>query len=60
MFWKSWVNEILPDLVPRRKWNREQQPLKVGELVLIVDPVAPRNVCPKAVIQQVFPGLMVG
>lgn len=56
MFWKRWVTEILPDLVPRRKWNQEQQPLKVGDLVLIVDPGAPRNMWPKAIIQQVFPG----
>ncbi|XP_063822917.1 uncharacterized protein LOC135072810 [Ostrinia nubilalis] len=56
MFWKRWINEILPDLVPRRKWNQEQQSLKVGDLVLIVDPGAPRNVWPKAVVQQVFPG----
>ncbi|KAL0879437.1 hypothetical protein ABMA27_003188 [Loxostege sticticalis] len=56
MFWKRWVNEILPELVPRRKWNHEQRSLQVGDLVLIVDPGAPRNVWPKAVVQQVFPG----
>lgn len=56
MFWKRWVKEILPDLVPRRKWNQEQHPLKVGDLVLIVDPAAPRNYWPKAVVEQVFPG----
>ncbi|KAL0859992.1 hypothetical protein ABMA27_010307 [Loxostege sticticalis] len=57
VFWKRWVNEILPELVSRRKWNHEQRSLQVGDLVLIVDPGAPRNVWPKAVVQQVFPGV---
>ncbi|XP_063367679.1 uncharacterized protein LOC134656091 [Cydia amplana] len=56
MYWQRWVKEYLPELLPRRKWNTEQTPLKVGDLVLVVDPGAPRNVWPKAVIQQVFPG----
>ncbi|XP_063534822.1 uncharacterized protein LOC134744834 [Cydia strobilella] len=56
MYWQRWVKEYLPELLPRRKWNNEQAPLKVGDLVLVVDPGAPRNVWPKAVVQQVFPG----
>lgn len=56
MFWKRWLVEVLPDLIPRRKWNQEQEPLKVGDLVLLVDPGAPRNVWPRGIIQQVFPG----
>lgn len=56
MFWKRWLVEVLPDLIPRRKWNQEQEPLKVGDLVLVVDPAAPRNVWPRAIIQKVFPG----
>ncbi|XP_063376819.1 uncharacterized protein LOC134664161 [Cydia fagiglandana] len=56
IYWQRWVREYLPELLPRRKWNHEQTPLKVGDLVLVVDPGAPRNVWPKAVVQQVFPG----
>lgn len=56
MYWQRWVKEYLPELLPRSKWNREQTPLQVGDLVLVVDPGAPRNVWLKAVVQQVFPG----
>lgn len=56
MFWKRWVREVLPDLLPRKKWTQEQKPLQVGELVLIVDPDSPRNVWPRGIIQNVFPG----
>ncbi|XP_059053111.1 uncharacterized protein LOC131847549 [Achroia grisella] len=56
MFWKRWVREVLPDLIPRRKWQYDQTPIQVGDFVLIVDPDAPRNLWLKAVVQQVFPG----
>ncbi|XP_063536183.1 uncharacterized protein LOC134745966 [Cydia strobilella] len=56
MFWQRWLREILPTLVPRTKWLEEQKPLKVGDLVLVVDPNSPRNMWPKGLITQVFPG----
>lgn len=54
MFWQRWLKEFLPQLIPRTKWNDEQKPLQVGDLVLVVDPESPRNVWPKGVVQQVF------
>lgn len=56
MFWNRWVKEILPELLPRRKWQGEQKPLQVGDLVLVVDPNSPRNSWPKGLITEVFPG----
>ncbi|CAK1581444.1 unnamed protein product [Parnassius mnemosyne] len=53
---KRWVTEYLPELIPRRKWNEEREPLKVGDLVLVADPGAPRNVWQRAIVEQVFPG----
>uniref|UniRef100_A0A2A4IZZ3 FLYWCH-type domain-containing protein n=1 Tax=Heliothis virescens TaxID=7102 RepID=A0A2A4IZZ3_HELVI len=35
---------------PRKKWQQEQRPLQVGDLVLIVDPSSPRNVWPRGFI----------
>ncbi|XP_063548089.1 uncharacterized protein LOC134755462 [Cydia strobilella] len=55
-YWKRWVREVLPDLVPRKKWQAEQRPLQVGDLVLIVDPDGPRNVWPRGLVQEVIPG----
>ncbi|KAL0882321.1 hypothetical protein ABMA27_000834 [Loxostege sticticalis] len=56
MFWNRWVREILPDMLPRKKWSEEQEPLRVGDLVLVVDPSSPRNTWPKGVIHHVYPG----
>ncbi|XP_063382985.1 uncharacterized protein LOC134669394 [Cydia fagiglandana] len=56
MFWQRWLREILPTLVPRTKWLEERNPLKVGDLVLVVDPNSPRNMWPKGLITQVIPG----
>ncbi|XP_073962972.1 uncharacterized protein [Choristoneura fumiferana] len=55
-YWKRWVKEILPDLIPRRKWHTETRPLQEGDLVLLADPDGPRNVWPRGVIQKVMPG----
>ncbi|KAL0822662.1 hypothetical protein ABMA28_004686 [Loxostege sticticalis] len=56
MFWNRWIREILPDMLPRKKWSEEQEPLRVGDLVLVVDPSSPRNTWPKGVIHHVYPG----
>ncbi|XP_063829328.1 uncharacterized protein LOC135078710 [Ostrinia nubilalis] len=56
MFWSRWLKEVLPDLLPRNKWNQEQKPLQVGDLVLIVETNGPRNIWPKGLIEEVCPG----
>ncbi|XP_072934731.1 uncharacterized protein [Epargyreus clarus] len=56
MFWKRWVKEVLPDMIPRRKWTKEQRPLQPGDLVYILDPDSPRNMWPRGLIEQVHPG----
>ena len=44
-------------MLPRRKWTTDEAPpLKIGDLVLVVDPDAPRNVWPRGVIENVMPG----
>ncbi|XP_047024130.1 uncharacterized protein LOC124633081 [Helicoverpa zea] len=55
-FWRRWVKEVLPDMRPRKKWQQEQRPLQVCDLVLIVDPASPRNVWPRGIILRVMPG----
>ncbi|XP_058797868.1 uncharacterized protein LOC131668049 [Phymastichus coffea] len=42
-FWRRWLREYLPTLLPRRKWHRSTPPLKVGDIVLVVDYQAPRS-----------------
>ena len=42
-FWKRWLREHLPTIMPRKKWTKDEEPLQVGDLVLIADLQAPRN-----------------
>lgn len=56
LFWKRWVREVLPQMIPRQKWHQDQRPLQVGDLVLVVDPASPRNVWPRGIVQEVIPG----
>lgn len=54
-FWKRWLREYLPTLVPRP--SRVQDCLLVeGSLVLVADPSLPRNVWLRGVVVKVFPG----
>lgn len=36
-FWKRWVEEYLPTLQPRKKWRKENEGYKIGQLVIIRD-----------------------
>ncbi|XP_076385089.1 uncharacterized protein LOC143263989 [Megachile rotundata] len=56
-FWKRWLREYLPTLVPRKKWTEKENPLEVGDIVLIVDLQAPRNSWRKGTVTRVFPGV---
>jgi hypothetical protein len=56
MYWKRWVREVLPALIPRKKWPIETKSLIIGDLVVVADPSSPRNVWPKGLIHEVLPG----
>ena len=56
VFWKRWVVEYLPTLTRRTKWNKRSEPVKVGDVVVIVDEALPRNNWPKGIIESTFPG----
>lgn len=54
-FWRRWVREYLPVLTKRSKWFEPAQPLKPGDLVLLVGDGA-RNEWIRGKIVEVFPG----
>jgi Family of unknown function (DUF5641) len=56
LFWKRWIREYLPSLTRRDKWHQEMKPVKIDDLVLIVDPDMPRNTWKRGIISSVFPG----
>ena len=55
-FWRRWRQEYLPTLIKRSKWLQDQANLKVGQVVLVADAVAPRGYWPLARITKIFPG----
>ena len=55
LFWSRWKREYLPTLQERPKWNRVKRNLRVNDIVLIKDEIAPRNVWPMGVVSEVQP-----
>ncbi len=43
VFWRPWLKEYLVQLQVRQKWATPQANIKVGDIVLIVNEAAPRN-----------------
>jgi hypothetical protein len=55
-YWHRWVKDYLPTLIRRTKWNQRTEPIKVGDVVIIVDDLLPRNSWPMGIIEETFPG----
>ena len=55
-FWKRWIREYLPTLLPRKKWDAADCPLEIGDIVLVIDFQAPRNTWRKGTIIEIYPG----
>ena len=47
---------MLPQLVPRRKWNNETRTVRVDDYVVVADPNAVRGKWETGRILEVFPG----
>ena len=55
-FWRQFLKEYLPDLSKRNKWLTTEENLEVGEVVLQLDPNAPRGQWKMAIVVEVHPG----
>lgn len=55
-FWKKWARDVLPHLVPRKKWNAERRNVAVNDFVILADSNAVRGKWSAGRILQVFPG----
>lgn len=55
-FWRRWAHEVLPDLVRKTKWYDSKEPIQVGDVVLLVDDLQPRNTWVKGIVTRAFPG----
>ena len=54
-FWKRWSSEYLPKLQIRQKWQKESDPLKVGDVVLISEENTCRPTWPLGRVTEVIP-----
>ena len=50
-----WVREYLPDLTRRTKWYAKVPPIKIGDVVIIVDENQPRNTWKKGIVTETTP-----
>lgn len=55
-FWKRWEAEYLTTLQERKKWRREKENVKVGQLVLLKDENLPPASWKMARIKELLPG----
>lgn len=55
-FWKRWSTEYLHELQTRPKWQKLNTPVKIGELVLILQEKISPTKWPLARVVQVHPG----
>ncbi|XP_053685846.1 uncharacterized protein LOC128735386 [Sabethes cyaneus] len=53
--WRRWVREYLPTITRRTKWFQDVAPIKVGDLVLVVDENV-RNRWLRGRVVRAFPG----
>lgn len=43
LFWRRWTTEYLPLMQQRQKWTHPTTNFRVNDIVVLVDPAAPRN-----------------
>lgn len=55
-FWKRFLNEYLPTLLLKPKWNEHQPNLEIGRVVFLKDMEIRKGKWPLGLIEAVFPG----
>ena len=56
IFWKRWLNEYLPSLTFRKKWNYHYRNIETNDLVLLKEDNVPRSHYPLARVIKTYPG----
>ncbi|XP_030609347.1 uncharacterized protein LOC115796997 [Archocentrus centrarchus] len=55
-FWTHFIRHYLSTLQPRSKWHKDTSQLKLGTIVMVVDPQLPRALWPLGRVTEVIPG----
>ena len=57
--WRRWLKECVPALNSRPKWTSEVKDLKVGDVVLVIQPAAPRGRLPLGrIVECILDGMV--
>lgn len=54
-FWRRWLREYLPELTRRTKWHEKVDPIKKGDIVIIMDE-SKRNSWSKGIVTETIAG----
>jgi hypothetical protein len=55
-YWRRWMKEYLPTLIERKKWEKTVRPIRVGDVVMIMDENSRRGDWLIGSVTKVFPG----
>jgi len=55
-FWHRWLKEWLPSLQSTRKWNKEANNIKIGDVVLVIKPDEKRGEWPIGRVEKTYQG----
>jgi len=55
-FWHWWLEEWLPSLQSTRKWNKEANNIKIGDVVLVIKPDEKRGEWPIGRVEKTYQG----
>ena len=55
-FWKRWIRDTFPSLVPRRKWDAQKRNVRVDDVVNVADTNVVRGKWSIGRVIQVYPG----
>ncbi|XP_075990123.1 uncharacterized protein LOC142985761 [Anticarsia gemmatalis] len=55
-YWKRWIREYLPTLVPRGEPQNTARPIQVGDVVIVADHTLSRNTWPIGMVEKTHPG----
>ena len=56
VIWKRWLRVYLPELQKRSKWRSEKSASLVGDMILVMDDMAPRGMWPIRRVLEFLPG----
>ena len=56
-FWKTWIRDVFPLLVPRRKWNVDRRNVSVNDIIMMSEPNMVRSQWKLGRVVDVFPGV---